>query len=290
MKPSLLQAALAHAVICLLIWITAARLEAAPASYQLNETIEVSTTGAWDKATVIEVGASGGEHEGEYKVHFIGYAASYDRWLQPIYFRKVAAGAAPAAAPKTAYQLNERIEVSTTGAWDKATVIEVGTAGGAHEGEYKVHFDGYAASYDRWLLPVYFRKVAGGAAASPATPAANAAPAGSSPATLTAAAASSSAPRSGKYNIMSYGAVGKPPLFLGHIDLQDGGKYRISRRSSGEYYGEGTYSFDAATSTVTWLTGPCKDDGWSGTFTIEREGKTHKIRLKRTTIATNSTD
>lgn len=105
-----------------------------------------------------------------------------------------------------------------------------------------------------------------------------------------ASAADAVAPRPGKYNILSYGATGNPPLFLGHIEIQDGGKYRISRRSSGEYYGEGTFSFDAATSTVTWLTGPCKDDGWSGTFTIEREGKTHKIRLKRTTIATNSTD
>jgi hypothetical protein len=95
-------------------------------------------------------------------------------------------------------------------------------------------------------------------------------------------------PRPGKYNILSFGAVGRPPLYLGHIELQAGGKYRISRKSEGDYYGEGTYAFDAATSTVQWLSGPCKDDGWSGTFTIEREGKTHKIRLRSTTIATNS--
>lgn len=269
-----------------ILWSTSGQLTAAPASYQLNETIEVSTTGAWDKATVMEVGTPGGEHEGEYKVHFTGYASSYDRWLQPIYFRKVTAGTAPAPAPKPGYQLHERIEVSTTGAWDKATVIEVGTLGGEHEGEYKVHFDGYASSYDRWLLPVYFRKMAGG---EPATPT-KSAPAAAVPPAAPAASHSATAPRPGKYNIHSYGAVGNPPLFLGHIELQEGGKYRISRRSSGEYYGEGTYSFDAATASVTWLSGPCKDDGWSGMFTIEREGKTHKIRLKRTTIATNSTD
>lgn len=281
----------ACAVFCAIIFVIASPLGAAPLAYQLNETIEVSTTGAWDKATVIEVGAPGGEHEGEYKVHFIGYAASYDRWLQPIYFRKLAAGAAPAAAPKAAYQLNERIEVSTTGAWDKATVIEVGTAGGEHEGEYKVHFDGYAASYDRWLLPVYFRKVAGGAPTTPATPTSAPAPATSDSSSPSAPAADTGAgPRAGKYNIMSYGAVGRPPLFLGHIDMQAGGKYRISRRSSGEYYGEGTYSFDAATNSVKWLSGPCKDDGWNGTFTTDRGGKTHKIRLRSTTIATNSVD
>lgn len=291
MKPQVYLTNLSCALICLLICITSSRLEAAPASYQLNENIEVSTTGAWDKATVIEVGTAGGEHEGEYKVHFIGYAASYDRWLQPIYFRKVAAGAAPAAAPKPAYQLNERIEVSTTGPWDKATVIEVGTSGGEHEGEYKVHFDGYAASYNRWLLPVYFRKVAGGAPTTTVAPVVGAVPASpdSSPAS-TPAADTGAGPRTGKYNIMSYGAVGRPPLFLGHIDMQAGGKYRISRRSTGDYYGEGTYSFDAASSTVTWLSGPCKDDAWSGTFTTDRGGKTHKIRLKSTTIATNSVD
>ena len=198
------------------------------------------------------------------------------------------------AAP--VYELNERIEVNTLGSWDRAVIIDVGTAGGEHEGEFKVHYDGYPASYDRWLRAVYFRKVAGGAPASaaPAGAGTTGVPTASAGSGTTAIAPASVAagagPRLGKYNINSYGAVGRPPLFLGHIDLQAGGKYRISRRSSGDYYGEGAYSFDAATGAVQWLSGPCKDDGWSGTFTIERDGKTHKIRLKSTTIATNSTD
>ena len=77
----------------LLTGIMVTRVKAAPLSYQLNENIEASTTGAWDKATVIEVGAAGGEHEGECEVHFIGYAASYDRWLMSVYFGKVTGGA-----------------------------------------------------------------------------------------------------------------------------------------------------------------------------------------------------
>jgi hypothetical protein len=51
--------------------------------------------------------------------------------------------------------------------------------------------------------------------------------------------------------------------------------------------------FDATadiSSTVQWLSGPCKDSNWSGTFTTEREGKTHKIRLRSGTIATNNAD
>ncbi len=97
-------------------------------------------------------------------------------------------------------------------------------------------------------------------------------------------------PRLGKYGIYSYGAVGNPPLYLGHFVLLSAGKYKVSRTSKEDYYGEGTYRFDAGTSTVTWLSGPFKENGWGGEFTIDREGKTHKIRLKRTTIGTNSID
>lgn len=96
------------------------------------------------------------------------------------------------------------------------------------------------------------------------------------------------APRAGTYKIFSYGAVGRPPLYLGHFVLQPGGKYQVSRGSGPDYYGAGEYSFNGT--SVTWLSGPFKDNGWGGEFTIEREGKTHKIRLARTTIGTNSTD
>jgi hypothetical protein len=91
----------------------------------------------------------------------------------------------------------------------------------------------------------------------------------------------------GQIKHFAYGAVGRLPLFLGHIEVQAGGRYRISRKSSGDYDDEGTYSFDAATSSVKWLSGPCQDDNWSGTFAIDPEDKTNNIRLKRTTIATN---
>jgi len=96
------------------------------------------------------------------------------------------------------------------------------------------------------------------------------------------------APRLGKYKIFSYGAVGRPPLFLGHFELQSGGKYQASNTSGNDYYGGGEYSFDGT--SVIWLSGPFKSNGWSGTFSLEREGKTHKIRLTPRTIATNSTD
>ena len=95
-----------------------------------------------------------------------------------------------------------------------------------------------------------------------------------------------SGPRLGKYNIYSYGAVAKPPLFLGHLEILEGGKYRVSRTSTGPYYGEGTYRFNPADSNIEWLTGPFATPAWAGKFS-NQDGR-HRIALRARTIATNS--
>ncbi len=92
-------------------------------------------------------------------------------------------------------------------------------------------------------------------------------------------------PRDGKYHITSYGAVGNPPLFLGYFVLSSG-TYKAYLPGD-KLSGEGKYSYKAG--KVSWDSGPYAGV-WAGDFTIDREGKTHKIRLKSTTIATNSTD
>ncbi|MCC7420395.1 MAG: hypothetical protein IT428_08950 [Planctomycetaceae bacterium] len=97
-------------------------------------------------------------------------------------------------------------------------------------------------------------------------------------------------PRLGKYRILSYGAVGKPPLVLGHFELQKGNVYKVFLPGD-KPAGEGTYAYDAAGKVIVWKTGPyAMEKGWGGGFEVDREGKTHKIRLKRTTIGTNSVD
>jgi hypothetical protein len=98
----------------------------------------------------------------------------------------------------------------------------------------------------------------------------------------------SAGPRAGKYLILSYGATSRPPLVLGSCVLSEGGKYEAFLPGD-KPQGDGTYTYDAAKREVTWKTGPYVGQ-WEGKFEIDREGKTHKIRLKRTTIATNSTD
>lgn len=97
----------------------------------------------------------------------------------------------------------------------------------------------------------------------------------------------SQGPRPGKYRMMTYGAPSNPPLFIGSFVLANGTyKAFLPGDKPG---GDGSYSFNAATHTVTWSSGPYAGV-WGGEFTIEREGKTHKIRLRSNTIATNSTD
>ncbi len=94
--------------------------------------------------------------------------------------------------------------------------------------------------------------------------------------------------RPGKYIILSYGATNRPPLVLGYVVLEGGTTYKVFLPGD-KPAGNGEYSYDAANKAVVWKTGPYVKE-FGGGFEIDREGKTHKIRLKRTTIATNSTD
>ena len=169
------------------------------------------------------------------------------------------------------YQLNDRVEtnISVFG-WQKGTITEIGKD--SREGHVKVHGDGFPNNYPGWVqLPPngkFIRRIEGVAPA----------PVEISP------------PRLGKYDIRSFGPGGKF-LYLGHRELQAGGTYRVSRKSAGDYFGEGTYLFDAVTKSIKWLSGPYQEKAdWSGGFEVDRGGKTHRITLRRGTIATNNTD
>lgn len=198
----------------------------------------------------------------------------------------------PAAAHAQAISAGDKVEAYDTRdfTWHKATVVKVGTDD--MQGRYLVHFDGTGSNWDQWLEAKRLRSAAGSGTAQ--TESATTAPATSNRSPASAASstapAESGAPRLGKYGIYSYGAPQNPRIYLGHVELLAGGKYRVARTSGADYYGSGDYSFDAASKGVQWTSGPFKENGWNGQFTIEREGKTHKIRLARTTIATNSVD
>jgi hypothetical protein len=95
-------------------------------------------------------------------------------------------------------------------------------------------------------------------------------------------------PRLGRYQLLSYGNPANP-LRVGHIELVAGGTYRY-HNADGRLLGAGTYAFDAAKSAIIWKDGLLNEQNWTGAFTIERQGKTHKIRLRGATIAVNNID
>jgi hypothetical protein len=83
------------------------------------------------------------------------------------------------------------------------------------------------------------------------------------------------APRTGRYICLGYsgGAAG---TFRWYLDLDGNGGYQQATPD----LAAGTYSFDPATSAISFDSGPYADNGWFGRFSVEREGLTHKIVLR----------
>lgn len=96
-------------------------------------------------------------------------------------------------------------------------------------------------------------------------------------------------PKLGRYNVRSYGASNRPPLFLGHFVLEAGGKYKVYL-PGGKLAGEGTYEFDKEKKEVKWLTGKYKEEGWTGRVLVASDDKSLVIWLKSTTRATHVPD
>jgi hypothetical protein len=188
-------------------------------------------------------------------------------------FVSLATAASPAPPAGAAnYQLNDRVQTNVNGlGWITGTVVDIGK--GDQEGKVQVHADGYPNKFwVRSTMTSAIRKVAG---AAPATAAA------------TSAANANLPPRLGKYLIMSYGASN--PLHLGYIELRAGGNYKLLDMG-GRVTGDGHYEYDVKDNQVRWINGPIFTNKWGGKFEVSREGKTHNIRLTRSTLGTNSTD
>lgn len=167
-------------------------------------------------------------------------------------------------AQPASYRVGDRVEGYDYG-WNPARETQI--RNGRDSQEYLLQYEKF--STQRWYHPRDMRAAGEGEAEKARD-----------------AAATAQGPRTGRYGIYSYGAVSAPPLYLGHFELMAGNRYRISRTSGEPYYGEGTYRFNAAASTVEWLSGPLAAPEWGGKFSAE--GARHRIALRARTIATNS--
>lgn len=92
-------------------------------------------------------------------------------------------------------------------------------------------------------------------------------------------------PKLGRYNVRSYGASNRPPLFLGHFVLEEGGNYKVFL-PGGRQAGDGKYEFDREKQEVRWLTGKYQEEGWTGRVLVASDDKSLVIWLKSTTRAT----
>jgi hypothetical protein len=223
----------------------------------VGDRVEAYDSG-WMKGKVTQVGT--GSYQGYYLVKYDEF--STERYFKPANLRPGGPPAAPVAYP--AYNVGDRVEGYDYG-WNPARVTQI--RAGRDSNEYLLQYEKFSTA--RWYHPRDMRLFGAGDAGKARD-----------------AAATAQGPRLGRYSIYSYGAVAAPPIYLGHFELYAGNRYRISRTSGEPYYGDGTYRFNAAASTVEWLSGPLAAPEWGGAFKVEENR--HRIALRSRTIATNS--
>lgn len=240
--------ALAVSVLC---------LAAQTTTYRTGDRVEAYDAG-WNKGAVTEIGS--GNYQGYYLVKYDAFSTS--RWFHPRDLRPGGPPDAPKVYPT--YKTGEKVEGYDFG-WYSGTIVE--TRAGKDSTEYLIRYDKFNSS--RWYHPRDMRAAGAGEAEKAQN-----------------AAAAAQGPRLGKYGIRSYGATGAPPLYLGHVELMAGNRYRISRTSGEPYYGDGEYRFNAAAGTIEWRSGPLAGSEWSGKFSVD--GATHRIGLRTRTIATST--
>lgn len=203
--------------------------------------------------------------------------------------------------------VGEKAEVSWSGGWYNATVLEIG------EGRYKIRYDGWGSEWDEWVTPSRMRTAGGGAVgappvaprpavpatpptpASPAKPAAPAAPASASkpvpprepvaPATPTKPAPPPPTPAAPKPapapKILSTSPVGRYACRtwdasqvnrVGEFLLRADGTYQDLM-----YKGSGRYQYDKGSERITFLSGPQKTNAAIRFNAAGHEGKGHIV-------------
>ena len=157
------------------------------------------------------------------------------------------------------FQVGQKVEGWSSGDWYKGTITQIGTDN--YQGYYYIKWEKFTVG--QWVKSSNIRLV------------------------KSESKVSAESPRNGTYIILSYGNPTNP-IRIGYFDLKDGQYtyYDLNKKQ----IAKGTYSYDSKNKMITWKTGPFKTAKWNGSFEIDREGKTHKIRLNSATIGSNSSD
>jgi hypothetical protein len=228
-------------------------------NFNVGDKVEIYNSGGWYKGSVLEIGS--GNMQGYYSVSYDGYKQA--QWMKAanIRLQKITATkpSGNTIAAGMALKAGDKVEIYNSGSWYKGSIVAIGA--NDMEGYYSVSYDGYKQL--QWMKTTNIRLQKADAARP------------------------SSGPRSGTYLILSYGNP-KNPLRLGYFKLNNG-EYTYYDMGK-KLIGQGSYTYDTNAAVVQWSNGPFKNSAWTGAFEIDREGKTHTIRLNTVTVGTNSTD
>lgn len=147
--------------------------EVSSTTYKVGDKIQVLWGSKYYPSSVTEIGSN--DKAGKYKINYDGWSSSSDEWVGTDRIRsadiqddKVVAArktvstttatnsstttetaASTTNNSKTVYKAGDKI----TALWNKkdykATIVEVGSNDKA--GKYKIHYDGWADSWDEWI-------------------------------------------------------------------------------------------------------------------------------------------
>jgi hypothetical protein len=87
-------------------------------------------------------------------------------------------------------------------------------------------------------------------------------------------------PHLGKYDLYS----GIPSMYIGHLVLLTGGKYKVALSTDETNYEFGNYTFDVSTNTIEWQNGLFKNNNWKGKL-INTSGNNFRIEFGKVTYA-----
>ncbi len=83
----------------------------------------------------------------------------------------------------------------------------------------------------------------------------------------------------GRYELYS----GIPTMYIGHIILLSGGKYKVAFSTDEDNYEIGSYAFHSETNTIEWVSGMFKNNNWGGKL-VSRNGG-YRIEFNKASYA-----
>lgn len=151
-----------------------------PAAFAVGDKVDVKWNGSWWKAEILAVNTP------KYRVHYTGWSASWDEDVTSDRVRTATAGAsqgtettaatatatapaassaapvaaptpAPASAAVAAWKVGDKVDVQWNGAWWAGQILSVNGA------QYKVHYIGWASSWDETVTTARLRASTPGA-------------------------------------------------------------------------------------------------------------------------------